>query len=121
MARIPILGIDVRAPTGAAPFNYGPRTRRSGKLVFLWMATLFGLLYIIWYLQHNHPEATDRYRTEMLGHKGGFGDGNAPIRDNGRAPGDGSGMEGEHDGSAKRRRAAGYGERDIHVKIPGWN
>jgi len=44
---------------------YGPRPRRSGVLVLLWMATFLFILFVTWYITTRHGETAREYAREF--------------------------------------------------------
>lgn len=45
---------------------YGPRPRRSGQLVALWMVVFIGILVATWYISTRHADTAKEYADRLL-------------------------------------------------------
>lgn len=53
---------------------YGPRPRRSARLVILWMVAFLTILWLTWYISSRHRERAKPYVEELLRPGSRFGD-----------------------------------------------
>ncbi|KAK0626099.1 hypothetical protein B0T14DRAFT_509156 [Immersiella caudata] len=54
---------------------YGPRPRHSARLVVLWVACFFFIVFLTWYLNSRHGGKAAEYTSKIVGVKpeGGLG------------------------------------------------